>query len=77
MKSAVVASGDTAAEFAIQNARKELRYYTNMTENLPVASFLAEQVHQLYVLAENMGYAERFVPRMVDVMMEMNGIKSK
>ena len=68
---------DTAAKFAIKNARKDLRYYTNMTEQLPVASFLAEQVHQLYVLADNMGYAERFVPRMIDVMMEMNGVKRK
>ncbi len=65
---------DTAAKFAIQNARKDLRYYTNMTEQLPVASFLAEQVHQLYVLADNMGYAERYVPRMIDMMMEMNGV---
>lgn len=68
---------DTAAKFAIQNARKDLRYYTNMTENLPVASFLAEQVHQLYVLADNMGYAQRYVPRMVDVMMAMNGMGTK
>ncbi len=66
---------DTAAKFAIQNARKDLRYYTNMTEQLPIASFMAEQVHQLYVLAENMGYGERFVPRMIDMMMELNGVK--
>ena len=65
---------DTAAKFAIQNARKDMRYYTNMTEQLPVASFLAEQVHQLYVLAENRGYGERFVPRMIDMMMEINGV---
>ncbi len=65
---------DTAAKFAIQNARKDMRYYTNMTEQLPVASFLAEQVHQLYVLAENRGYGERYVPRMIDMMMEVNGI---
>jgi 3-hydroxyisobutyrate dehydrogenase-like beta-hydroxyacid dehydrogenase len=68
---------DTAAKFAIQNARKDMRYFTNMTEQLPVASFMAEQVHQLYVLADNMGYGERFVPRMIDLMMEMNGVASR
>jgi 3-hydroxyisobutyrate dehydrogenase-like beta-hydroxyacid dehydrogenase len=68
---------DTAAKFAIQNARKDLRYYTNMTEHLPVASFLAEQVHQLFVLADNRGYGERYVPRMVDMMMEINGVGKK
>ena len=60
--------------FAIRNARKDLRYYTNMTETMPVASFLAETAHQLYVTAENMGYGERYVARMIDVMLELNGI---
>ena len=66
---------DSAAKFAIQNARKDMRYYTNMTEQLPVASFMAEQAHQLLVLADNMGYGERFVPRLIDVMMQLNGLK--
>ncbi len=66
---------DTAAKFAIKNARKDLRYYTNMTEQLPVASFLAEQVHQLLVLAENQGYGERYISRLIDAMMALNGVK--
>ena len=66
---------DSHAKFAIRNARKDLRYYTNMTENLPVATFLAEIVHQTYVLAENLGYGERFVPRLINMMAELNGKK--
>jgi 3-hydroxyisobutyrate dehydrogenase-like beta-hydroxyacid dehydrogenase len=66
---------DSQAKFAIRNARKDLRYYTNMTENMPVASFMAEQVHQIYVLADSMGYGERFVPRLVDMMMKLAGLK--
>jgi len=66
---------DTHAKFAIRNARKDLRYYTNMTEHLPVASFLAETAHQLYVMADNMGYGERYVPRLIDVLAKVNGIK--
>jgi 3-hydroxyisobutyrate dehydrogenase-like beta-hydroxyacid dehydrogenase len=69
-----LADDDSAAKFAIKNASKDMRYYTNMTEQLPVASFLAEQVHQLFVLAENMGHGDRYIPRMIDVMMAMNGI---
>ena len=65
---------DTHAKFAIRNARKDLRYYTNMTEHLPVASFLAETAHQLYVMADNMGYGERYVPRLIDVLATVNGI---
>ncbi len=66
---------DSHAKFAIRNARKDLRYYTNMTEQLPVASFMAEQVHQTYVLAETLGFGERFVPRLVTMMMQLAGIK--
>ncbi len=66
---------DSHAKFAIRNARKDMRYYTNMTETMPVASFLAETVHQLYVVAENQGYGERFVPRLIDVLLGINGIK--
>jgi 3-hydroxyisobutyrate dehydrogenase-like beta-hydroxyacid dehydrogenase len=69
-----LADDDTAAKFAIRNARKDLRYYTNMTEQLPVASFLGEATHQLYVMAENMGFGDRFVPRMIDVFKRINGM---
>lgn len=65
---------DSAAKFAIKNARKDMRYYTNMTEQLPVASFLAEQVHQLFVLAQNLGHGDSFIPRMIDVMMVLNNV---
>lgn len=66
---------DSHAQFAIRNARKDLRYYTNMTEQLPVASFLAETTHQITVMADNLGYGERFVPRLIDVMMQVNGVR--
>ena len=68
---------DTALKFAIATASKDLRYYTNMTEQISATSFIAEAVHQSFILAENMGYAQRFVPRMIDVMAELNGIGAK
>lgn len=68
---------DSHAKFTIRNARKDLRYYTNMTEQMPVASYLAEQVHQTYVLADTLGYGERYVPRLVTMMMQNAGIKPR
>ena len=65
---------DSHAKFSIRNARKDLRYYTNMTEQMPVASYLAEQVHQTYVLAETLGYGDRFVPRLITMMMKNAGM---
>ena len=67
---------DSHAQFAIRNARKDLRYYTNMTEQLPVTSFLAETAHQITVMADNLGYGDRFVPRLIDVLMQVNGMKT-
>ena len=66
---------DSHAKFTIRNAKKDLRYYTNMTEDMPMASFLAETTHKVTVMADNPGYGERFAPRLVDVMMKMNGLK--
>jgi 3-hydroxyisobutyrate dehydrogenase-like beta-hydroxyacid dehydrogenase len=66
---------DSAAKFAITNATKDLRYYTNMTENMPMTSFIAEAVHQSFVLAMNRGYKDRFVPRLIDMLCELNGVK--
>jgi 3-hydroxyisobutyrate dehydrogenase-like beta-hydroxyacid dehydrogenase len=68
---------DSHAKFAIRNARKDLRYYTNMTEQMPVASPIAETIHQAYVLAETLGYGERYVPRMINMMAANAGLKPK
>jgi 3-hydroxyisobutyrate dehydrogenase-like beta-hydroxyacid dehydrogenase len=72
-----LADDDSHAKFAIRNARKDLRYYTNMTEQLPVASPIGETIHQSYVLAETLGYGDRFVPRMIDMMVELAGLKKR
>jgi 3-hydroxyisobutyrate dehydrogenase-like beta-hydroxyacid dehydrogenase len=68
---------DSHAKFAIRNARKDLRYYTNMTEQLPVSSFLAATVHQTLVVADNLGYGQRFLPRLIDVNYVLNGVPVK
>ena len=72
-----LADDDTAAKFTIRNGRKDLRYYTNLTEQLPVTSFLAESVHQTYVMAETQGYSERYIPRLIDMLAGINGLKKK
>lgn len=65
---------DSAAQFAIGNAEKDLRYYTDMTRAMPVTSMLGETVHQTYLLACAMGRRDQFVPRLVDLMGEINQI---
>jgi 3-hydroxyisobutyrate dehydrogenase-like beta-hydroxyacid dehydrogenase len=70
-----LADDDSAAQFAIANARKDLRYYTNMAEKLPVVSFIGQAIHQTFILAEARGYGQRFVPRLTDLLGELNGVK--
>jgi 3-hydroxyisobutyrate dehydrogenase-like beta-hydroxyacid dehydrogenase len=70
-----LADDDSAAQFAIANARKDLRYYTNMAEKLPVVSFIGQAIHQTFILAEARGSGQRFVPRLTDLLGELNGVK--
>jgi 3-hydroxyisobutyrate dehydrogenase-like beta-hydroxyacid dehydrogenase len=70
-----LADDDSAAKFAIDNARKDIRYYTNMTETMPLASPVAEAVHQTLVLAAAQGYGPKYVPRLVNLVCQLNGIK--
>jgi len=72
-----LANDDTALKFAVATARKDLRYYTNMTEQVSATSFVAEVVHQSFILAENAGYSQRFVPRMVDFFAGLNGVENR
>jgi hypothetical protein len=44
-----------------------------MTENMPVASPIAETIHQIFVLADTQGYGERYVPRLIDMMVKNSG----
>jgi 3-hydroxyisobutyrate dehydrogenase-like beta-hydroxyacid dehydrogenase len=70
-----LADDDSAAKFAIDNARKDVRYYTNMTETMPLSSPVAEAVHQTLVLGAAQGYGQKYVPRLVNLACQLNGIK--
>jgi 3-hydroxyisobutyrate dehydrogenase-like beta-hydroxyacid dehydrogenase len=70
-----LADDDSAAKFAIDNARKDVRYYTNMTETMPLSSPVAEAVHQTLVLGAAQGYGQKYVPRLVNLACVLNGIK--
>jgi len=46
---------------AIDNGRKDLRYYTHLAESLPVPSFMGEAAHQSFVQASNLGHGDKFI----------------
>ena len=59
--------------FAIDNARKDLRYYTRLAESVTVPTWLGEAVHQSLTLACALGYGASFVPALVRAQEKTNG----
>jgi 3-hydroxyisobutyrate dehydrogenase-like beta-hydroxyacid dehydrogenase len=59
-------------KFAIQNAAKDMRYYTHLAEEQHVASFLGNTVHQSFELATALGLGERMVPSMIEAQEQLN-----
>lgn len=62
-------------KFAIANAQKDLRYYTHLTETMPLPSPVAEAVHQSFVQAAAMGFGDKFTPSMLEMQEKLNGIR--
>jgi 3-hydroxyisobutyrate dehydrogenase-like beta-hydroxyacid dehydrogenase len=68
--------GDLATfKFGLANARKDLRYYTHMTEEAGVPSVLGEAVHQTLVQAVALGFGDKFVPSLMEAQERINNIK--
>jgi len=69
-------TGDMAGlKFELDNARKDVRYYTHMAENLAVPSVVGEAVHQSLALASALGYGRKFVPALVEAQEQITGAK--
>jgi 3-hydroxyisobutyrate dehydrogenase-like beta-hydroxyacid dehydrogenase len=62
----------TRMKFSIVNAAKDLRYYTHLAESLPVASFIAEAVHQSYAQAVAMGFGDKLLASMIEAQEKIN-----
>jgi 3-hydroxyisobutyrate dehydrogenase-like beta-hydroxyacid dehydrogenase len=67
-----IESDNTQLRFAIANASKDVRYFVHMCESLPIATPVAQAIHQAYAMAANMGYADQYVPTMVDILGKWN-----
>jgi 3-hydroxyisobutyrate dehydrogenase-like beta-hydroxyacid dehydrogenase len=59
--------------FGLDLARKDLRYYTHMTEQMGLPSLMGEAVHQSFVLASSLGYGEKLVGALVAAQEKITG----
>jgi 3-hydroxyisobutyrate dehydrogenase-like beta-hydroxyacid dehydrogenase len=66
--------GDLAGlKFELDNARKDIRYYTHLAESLAVPSVVGEAVHQSLVIASALGHGRKFVPSLVEAQEQLSG----
>jgi 3-hydroxyisobutyrate dehydrogenase-like beta-hydroxyacid dehydrogenase len=69
-------SGDMAGlKFELDNARKDVRYYTHLAEGLSIPTVVGEAVHQSLALASALGHGRKFVPALVEAQEQLTGAK--
>jgi 6-phosphogluconate dehydrogenase len=62
-------------KFELDNARKDVRYYTHLAENLAVPTVVGEAVHQSLALASALGHGKKYVPSLVEAQEQLTGAK--
>ncbi|MEZ5534218.1 MAG: NAD(P)-dependent oxidoreductase [Thiolinea sp.] len=77
LMTAELQNDDSVFRFAINNARKDLSYYTAMAQQQSSTALMADNTHQAYTIAANMGYGDKFVPRLVEMMRRLNGMDER
>ena len=69
-------SGDLAGlKFELDNARKDIRYYTHLAEGLAIPSLVGDAVHQALTLASALGHGKKFVPSLVEAQEQLTGAR--
>ncbi|MBL8288597.1 MAG: NAD(P)-dependent oxidoreductase [Rubrivivax sp.] len=62
-------------KFELDNARKDVRYYTHLAEGLAVPTLVGEAVHQSLALASALGHGRKFVPSLVEAQEQLTGAR--
>nr|NLD40095.1 NAD(P)-dependent oxidoreductase [Actinomycetales bacterium] len=62
-------------EFYIDNARKDVRYYTRLAGDLGLVSVMGDAAHQALSVASRLGYGQSFVPELVNAVAELNRVE--
>ena len=76
MATKTLKEGDVAGfKFGIANAQKDLRYYTHLAEQLPVASFMGEAAHQTFVQAVNLGFGDKLIASLFEAQEKASNVR--
>jgi len=62
-------------KFELNNARKDVRYYTHLAESLGVPTVMGEATHQSLVLACALGFGNKLVPSLVEAQEKLANVQ--
>jgi 3-hydroxyisobutyrate dehydrogenase-like beta-hydroxyacid dehydrogenase len=62
-------------KFELDNARKDVRYYTHLAENLGLPHGVGDAVHQALSVASALGHGKKFVPSLVEAQEQLTGAR--
>ena len=62
-------------KFELDNARKDIRYYTRLAESVNVPCSHGDAVLANLAMASALGYGNKFVPSLIEAQEKINGIK--
>ncbi|MBP3059986.1 NAD(P)-dependent oxidoreductase [Pseudomonas chengduensis] len=71
----VLHGDDSGQQFALANCEKDMRYYTELTKLTPTTGIVSDAVYQTFMLAKALGHGDKYVPRLFDVLGEINGVR--
>ncbi|MDJ0957047.1 MAG: NAD(P)-dependent oxidoreductase [Arenicellales bacterium] len=72
----LIEEGDYAGlMFSVDNAAKDLTYYTRMTDNVPLTGNLGNAVHHAFIQAANMGLGDDYVGALIEAQSRLNNTK--
>ncbi|MFY7913328.1 MAG: NAD(P)-dependent oxidoreductase [Rubrivivax sp.] len=61
-------------KFELNNARKDVRYYTHLAENLNIPTVMGEATHQSLAMACALGFGTKLVPSLVEAQEKINSV---
>jgi 3-hydroxyisobutyrate dehydrogenase-like beta-hydroxyacid dehydrogenase len=61
-------------KFTLVNAAKDLRYYTHFAESMMLPSIMGEATHQTLVMANALGFGDKYVPSLIEAQQKLNGL---
>ena len=62
-------------KFELDNARKDVRYYTHLAEGMSLPHGMGDAVHQALSIASALGHGKKFVPSLVEAQEQLTGAR--